>query len=69
MEIYINGNRIGDAITSDVLKNILSVERETVLELMRNFKEPQIIYSYVDNVNISTFEIIRNNAIHLSILS
>lgn len=68
MEIYINGRRIGDAITNDVLKNMLSVERDTVLELIRNFREPQITYTNLDDANNSTFEIARNNAIHLSIL-
>lgn len=68
MEIYINGRRIGEAITKDVLKNILSVEKDTVLELIRNFREPQITYTNLVDADNSIFEIVRNNAIHLSIM-
>lgn len=68
MEIYINSRKIKDTLTDDVLKNILSLEKQQIINIVKSHKDITIDYSYVDSFD-DTNIILRNTSIHLSVIT
>lgn len=68
MEIYINSKKVKDALTEGVLKDILSLEKQQIIEIVKSHKDIMIDYSYVEDFD-NTDIIARNTAIHLSVIT
>ncbi|MEM4589558.1 MAG: hypothetical protein QXL73_06155 [Thermoplasmata archaeon] len=68
MEIYINSKKVKDALTEGVLKDILSLEKQQIIQMVKSYKDVIIDYSFLEDFD-DTSIIARNTAIHLSVIT
>lgn len=68
MEIYINSRKIKDALTDDVLRNILSLEKQQIINMVKSYKDITIDYTHENSFD-DTNTILRNTAFHLSVIT